>query len=1058
MKKSLIITALLLLALPAMSVGASFELSTDKIFAPGEPVTVTVSAMNVPSLDIRLYRVDDPKSYFLGLEDVHSPAVETKRETSSPSEMVGAVKRKAGRQLRDDYRGKLTDNIRNDVVSALGLPHASEPAAPPPENYELFPIMKRFSFLNRWRENLVISRSDEWQYHTINLNNIPGVGCYLVEAVYEDTVAYTMVVVTPMSFVVKNSSSDSLIYVADRVSGKPMRGVKVSVYDQEKKLLFKGKTDSEGTYYSKVKTGDSNTIFVFAEDGDNFTLADPYAYWWESANDKVYTYTDRPVYRPGDTVFFRSILRETTDSGLTVPDRGDDYLVIINDAKGNEIFRDELPITEYGSLAGSIVLGAEPSLGEYQVVVGLNGQNYYSNFKVEEYKKPEYEVKVSTDKGVYIRGETIRADIDAGYYFGSPVSEAKVDYTVYRSVYERPWWWGYDWGWYFMDSDYYYAHEKVMVDSGTAVLDDRGKLKLTVDTSQYLEAPDKDYMFTIEASVTDLSRRVVTTSSVVKVVRSAYSVTVRPDRWIYAPGDAARVTVNVSDFDNKGIAGVPVSLIVTVTDFKTKAVTSSMTLSGVTNAGRDAVIEYPVKNVGDITFAATVFDKTGNSTSARDSSYSVTKDYGYWGDSGGGVSIVPDKDTYAVGDTAHVLIAAPVTDTYLLITTEGDAIYDSRVVKITGGSTMLDLPIKDQYAPNIYVSVSVIFNDELYTDSKNIIIPPTEKFVNVEVISNKAVYEPQEKGKFTIKTTDDKGKPVTAEVSLGIVDDAIYAISPELVDEIQKYFYSLRYHSVDTSSSLYFRFYGYSHRKGLLAALPESETKLADFKGDTLVEPKIRKDFKDTMYWSPTITTGRDGTATIDVTFPDNLTRWRATVRGVTTGDSMGQITYTVISRKDLLVRIESPRFLRQGDDLVISTIAHNYLSTDKNVRFTFEVKGIKLISGKPVDAVVPKNGEKRIDWHVKADLVGNAVLTAKAMTNEVSDGMELTIPVLPMGIRETKNDVGEIIKESGTLTFTVEKPPTTIKNAAELVLTTTPTLADTMLAAIPYLVGYPYG
>jgi len=65
-----------------------------------------------------------------------------------------------------------------------------------------------------------------------------------------------------------------------------------------------------------------------------------------------------------------------------------------------------------------------------------------------------------------------------------------------------------------------------------------------------------------------------------------------------------------------------------------------------------------------------------------------------------------------------------------------------------------------------------------------------------------------------------------------------------------------------------------------LAALPESETKLADFKGDTLVEPKIRKDFKDTMYWSPTITTGRDGTATIDVTFPDNLTRWRATVRG----------------------------------------------------------------------------------------------------------------------------------------------------------------------------------
>ncbi len=115
-------------------------------------------------------------------------------------------------------------------------------------------------------------------------------------------------------------------------------------------------------------------------------------------------------------------------------------------------------------------------------------------------------------------------------------------------------------------------------------------------------------------------------------------------------------------------------------------------------------------------------------------------------------------------------------------------------------------------------------------------------------------------------------------------------------------------------------------------------------------------------------------------------------------------------------------------------------------------------MSGKPVDALVPKNGEKRIDWHVKADLVGEATLTAKAMTNEVSDGMEIKIPVLPMGIRETKNDVGELIKDSGTITITVNKPAATIKNAAELVLTTTPTLANTMLAAIPFLVGYPYG
>ncbi len=131
----------------------------------------------------------------------------------------------------------------------------------------------------------------------------------------------------------------------------------------------------------------------------------------------------------------------------------------------------------------------------------------------------------------------------------------------------------------------------------------------------------------------------------------------------------------MSDFNNKGVPGVPVNLIVTVADWKTNAVTSSTTLTGTTNAAGDAVIAYPVKGMGNITFAATVFDKTGNATSAKDTSYSIAEGYAYGGETEGGVSIVPDKDTYAVGDTAHILIAAPVTDTYLLVTTEGDSIY-----------------------------------------------------------------------------------------------------------------------------------------------------------------------------------------------------------------------------------------------------------------------------------------------------------------------------------------------------------------------------------------------
>jgi uncharacterized protein YfaS (alpha-2-macroglobulin family) len=162
--------------------------------------------------------------------------------------------------------------------------------------------------------------------------------------------------------------------------------------------------------------------------------------------------------------------------------------------------------------------------------VFFNDTNFYSYFKVEEYKKPEFEVKVETDSDVYIRGARITAKVDAKYYFGSPVSGGQVEYSIYRSVYERPWWWGYEWGWYFMDEDYYWTHDRVMVDSGSAVLDEDGKLTIKVDTSRFAEGDEDDYTFTIEAVVTDLSRREVSGSTAVKVARSSFSMIVRANR------------------------------------------------------------------------------------------------------------------------------------------------------------------------------------------------------------------------------------------------------------------------------------------------------------------------------------------------------------------------------------------------------------------------------------------------------------------------------------------------------------------------------------------------
>jgi len=1063
MKKTLIIAFLVFIVALGMSINlfaAQFELSTDKVFSPAEQAMFMVSSMGIPTLDVRVYKVDDPAPYFLGLTDIHAPSAETKRDVSSPTEMIGGVKRKAARLLRDDYRGALTEDIRKDFVAALGLPHAEEVKSPAPGSYELYPTLEAYPLVKRWQENLVMTGPTGWDYHDIQLGiNAPG--CYLVEAVYQDMVGYTMVVISSLSFVVKDSPTDNLVYVTDRVTGKPVKNAKVTIWNTDKSLIAKGRTNRNGVFYEKSNMSESEMVYIFAEKGDNFSLADPYTYfWWSESGDKVYTYTDRPVYRPGHTVFFRSILREAEDSDLVTPDTGEKYLVIITDAKGNEVYRNEHEINEFGSISGEFKLGSEPPLGDYQIIVSFKGENFYSSFKVEEYKKPEFEVKVNTEKEVYIQGDSIKANIDAKYYFGSPVANGKVEYVVYRQVYERPWWWGYEWAWYFLEDDYYGAYDRAMVADGNAKLDENGKFSITLDSGEYIDSPDKDYTFIVEAKVTDLSRREVSGSWGVKVVRASFSTIVQPDRWVYAPKDEANIVVTALDYENNGVAGVPITLIVTELSEKNNQVYFSETLTATTGPDGKALFTHVVRGVGKVNFSAHAFDAFGNSTTATDYVYSYdwAQDYG-WEGGGGNISVIPDKSSYSVGDTAHILIVSPIKEGYILITTEERSIKDKEVLRVKNGSAVFDLPIKERHSPNIFVTASLIFNDELYTESKKVIVPAEHKFVKIEVTSNKDTYEPQEEGTFTIRTTDSDGKPVSTEVSLGIVDDSIYAIAPESVTEIEKYFYSIRPHLVETSSSLYFRFYGYSHRKGMLSALEDKETTLADFKGEQpLVEPKIRKDFKDTMYWSPAIVTGIDGVETITVTFPDNLTRWRATVRGITSGDKVGEAKYRVISRKDLLVRIEAPRFFRQGDELVISTIAHNYLSEPKKVKFTFEATGLELMGGAPAEFVIPKNSEKRIDWKVRATEVGNAVLLAKAMTDVESDGMELTIPVLPSGIREVKNDMGEIIKDSGDMTLSVTKPSDAIKNSSELVITATPTLSSTMLSAIPFLVGYPYG
>ena len=242
------------------------------------------------------------------------------------------------------------------------------------------------------------------------------------------------------------------------------------------------------------------------------------------------------------------------------------------------------------------------------------------------------------------------------------------------------------------------------------------------------------------------------------------------------------------------------------------------------------------------------------------------------------------------------------------------------------------------------------------------------------------------------------------------------------------------------------------------------------------LEAKLRSNFKDALIWKANIVTDRNGLAVVNFKIPDNLTTWRTTVRAVTRDSKMGQQINRVISRKDLLVRMETPRFFREGDELTISTNIHNYLSESKKTKISFEVKYLEVIDSKinstsfvsnssfsksesnVYEINIEKNSELRIDWNVKVNLpLGEAKLTATALTNEESDAIELKVPILPKGFKQVKFLTMESSSDNPEeLLFNI--PQDVDLRTAKLSISINPSLAGTILKALDDLVGYPYG
>jgi len=556
-----------------------------------------------------------------------------------------------------------------------------------------------------------------------------------------------------------------------------------------------------------------------------------------------------------------------------------------------------------------------------------------------------------------------------------------------------------------------------------------------------------------------------------------------PERYLYYQGDAARFRVKTADY-----AGKPVSEKVTLkfieqqwerqskweeeNGYKYESVNYILherelgTGEVNTDSAGNATYDFTVPSPGSI-YVKTIVTENGKQIVNRGGSFWAPDKKGQWSDfsyenyDAKSIKLVPDKKSYQPGETAHVFAMLPVDGAHLLVTTELSEVLTARQIDVAGRSIVIDVPIEKKYAPNVYVDVSFVKNNDMYNQSQIIGVPARDKMLKLDIVPNKSEFKPRDVASYTVVARNDDGSPAAnTEVSLRIVDEAIYSIAAETAGNIKREFYGRRYNEVQTSLAIHYTFTGYGGERPANLAKNKSAYQLADFKNDesSYAEPTIRKELKDTAFWQPDVITGGDGKATVSFKLPDNLTTWRATARGVTADTRVGSTVQKTIARKDVIMRLEMPRFLTEGDTVTISGVVHNFLKSDKSTRISLELNGAQLLDAADTTVTIRPNGEQRVDWRVQANTTGKLTLLAKALTDTESDAVEMTMDIVPHGLRKTTGSAMTFTQNDADQAFNLDVPGRADTRARALRIEMSPSITGALFGALDYLTSYPYG
>ena len=1027
-------------------------------------------------------------------------------------------------------------------------------------------------------------RKNHWDKRVDVETPLRKAGAYLVTGSMQDGNHSEIVVwLTDLALVKKNGKGGSHIFICNATTGAPIEkanlaffGYKVD-YIRDRKNRQRRRANiltrefaefggENGAYFASGKRRFENSynwlITATTEDGKVGMLGFSGIWTGETRRTdynqtKVYTITDRPVYRPGQEVKLKSWIRQVNYDLKDVSRFADSKVTLtINDPRGQKLQEIDLRADSYGGIEHALTLGDSATLGTYGIQIQGTKFRGWANFRVEEYKKPEYEVAIEAPDKPVALGDKITAKIQANYYFGAPVVNATVKYKVMRSDHNsrwhppRPWdwlygrgywWFGYDYDWYpgwgrwgcLCPSPWWMPFPQnppeLVMENEVAIGAD-GTVEIEINTAIAKELHgDTDHSYQITAEVIDESRRTIVGQGNVLVAREPFRVHAWTHRGHYEIGDTIEASFKAQTLDGKGVTGKGKLQLLAISYDKDMEPQERLVREYdlATDADGSATQKLSASEKGQFRLSYKVTDSEGHTIEGGH--MFVVRGAGFDGKEFrfSDLELVPDKAEYAPGEKIELLInTAHADSTVVLFARPAHGVYPKpQILHLDGKSSVQTIAVSQGDKPNFFIEAFTVHNGRVKHAVREILVPPEKRVLDLAVEPSQETYKPGSKAKVKLRLTNHEGKPFVGSTVVTVYDKALEYISGgSNVHEIREFFWKWRRSHHTHSETNLMKMFSNLVRPGdegmrtlgvfgeealelegssrtvrsrrgrasrmaksepqsmLMDAAPAAESASVGFAAGGIAGDKaaageaggansetppapevtVRTDFADSAFWVATLNTDADGYAEVEWDVPDNLTTWKIRSWALGKGTRVGEGTAEIITSKDLLVRLQAPRFFVEKDEVVVSANVHNYLDEEQHVKVLLETDGqtMEPMSGSSLSAniALKSGGEKRVDWRMKVLREGTAMLRVKAIASGDSDAMEMEFPVYVHGMLKTDSYSGVLRPDDDRGSFEITVPDERRPEQSRLEIRYSPTLAGAMVDALPYLIEFPYG